>query len=198
MAPACREFFRGAWEGARGSYTAYQLSKGIQAGDPRSLFIGHGMSVGLQLASRDTGLAAELASQSMANNLPRFAGRVTGGAGSSLAGGKGTGAAFKKLGASKLATRGARASVTITNFSSGQIAAAATALGGLYDSASEAGFDPGSISVGALGNGAIVSAMGGDINFNSETGAITARLPAKTGSRIRQTVKLGTLKKNEE
>ena len=195
FSPNCQEFIRGVSEGATGSYTAYQLSKGIQQGDPRSLFIGHGMSIGLQLAAHNKGLAADVAGKSLTENLPRFLGRVTGGAGISLAGGKGAGAVFKKLGAGKLAAKGAQASVTVTSFSSGQIAAAATALGGLYDSVSEAGFDPGTISVGALGNSAIISAAGGDISFNSKTGAITARLPATTGSRIRPTVKLDTLKK---
>ena len=196
-APACTDFARGAWEGATGSYTAWKLARGIQNGDPRSTFIGHGMSLGVQLAANNKGLAAEVAGQSISKNIPRFAGRVAGGSASSLAGGKGTGAVFKKVGAGKFTTKTAQASVTLTNFSSGQIASAATALGGLYDSASEAGYNPDSISVGALGNGAIISASGGSISFNAKSGEITAKLPTKTGSRISRTVSLGKLEKDQ-
>ncbi|MCF6292673.1 MAG: hypothetical protein L3J04_04675 [Robiginitomaculum sp.] len=49
-------------------------------------------------------------------------------------------------------------------------------MGSLYNSVSEAGFDPANISIGTLGDSAIVSAIGGSISFNAETGAIASHL----------------------
>jgi len=195
MSHECQQFLRGTWEGARGPYTAYELSRGIERGDPRSMFIYAGMSYGADLVARDIGLAAEIGSKSITSNVPRFIGRVVGGLAFSASINRGVGSILNKLKATSAVSASSALSISATTFSFGQIASATTALGGLHDSVLQAGYDPGSLTAESIGSAAIVSAVGGDINFNAETGVITGELPAQTGSRIRRTIDLGTLRK---
>jgi RHS repeat-associated protein len=192
------QFAIGFYEGATGMFTAYSLSQGIKQGDPKSLWIATGMAVGGQLALANKSKAARLAVDSMSKNIPRVAGRTAGGAATSLAGSKGVGALFSKLGAGKFTIAAGGLSIGVTNFSTGQIAAATTALGGLYNSISEAGYDPGNVSLETLGGSALISAAGGDLSFNAKTGAIAATLPAKTGSRLGERVIIGTIEGKRE
>ena len=189
------DFCRGFVEGATGTYTAWKLSHGIKRGDPRSLFIANGMSVGAQIAINNPSKATKLAADSLAMNKARITGRVAGGTAVSLAGSKAIKKGLEKLGAGRSTKKAAGASFGAANFSSGQIASATLALGGLYDSISEAGYNPGNLSVGAVGSAALVSAAGGEISFDSKTGAVTATLPARTGSRIPERVKLNKIEK---
>ena len=69
-------------------------------------------------------------------------------------------------------------------------------LGSLYGSAVSLGFDPGSISVQALGDAAVVAAVGGELNIDAKTGDISAKV-SQPGSRLKRRITIGTLSPEE-
>ncbi len=194
---ACENFFQGTWEGVTGSYTAYRVSQQAMNGDPRAQFIFIGMGVALDIAMANPSVTGDVAISVLKNNPARLVGRVTGGAAVGIFASKGFGAIWRRLGGGSFGGASATASIGLTNLSAGQIGGIVNQLGSLYDTANEMGFDPGSLPTQALGDAAVVAALGGDLRINSETGEVTAQM-RETGSRTRRTVTIGTLDRVEE
>ncbi|MEO0696970.1 MAG: RHS repeat-associated core domain-containing protein [Pseudomonadota bacterium] len=189
-----KNFAVGFKEGASGSYTAYRVSQQALNGDPKAQFIMIGMGFGYDLAVANPRVTGDIAKSVLQNSPVKLAGRVAGGTAVGVAGSKGFGLAWKALGGGSKGLTAANLSILSTNLSAGQIGGIANQLGGLYDSASEMGFDPGSLSMQALGDAAVVAAVGGELRIDSETGEISTRA-SRADSRIKRKITIGKLEK---
>lgn len=172
------DYYRGLGNGFSNSAASIGhalASQGLlgQGAQTRAAAINLGIDAAHQLFQNNSGEVAELL---VSNALERPIGEHVGQA---IAG---AAPAFLLTRGSGIATK---AGVGGSNFVSGQLGGGVRALNGLLDQASAAGVNPSAFSNETLGNAVLAGAAGAKLNFNSETGAVSATFSStRTGSRI--------------